>query len=67
MKENTNSKQISKNLDLDKCERVIDNLGSFSASCEECKQHLLELKDIFIQLEANVDWIGDTEIKHINN
>jgi hypothetical protein len=57
------SKPISTKLDLDKCERVVERLGSFSTSCEECQQHLLELKDHVLQLKANSNQLEDNEIK----
>jgi vacuolar-type H+-ATPase subunit I/STV1 len=59
----TISKELSKKLDLNKCERVVDKLDSFSASCEECQQHLVDLKNHFTQLEVNVDEI-DKGSKH---
>ncbi|MEH7224719.1 hypothetical protein V7112_13000 [Bacillus sp. JJ1566] len=58
------SEEISKKLNLDKSERVIEKLGPLSSSCEECQEQLLELKDSSVQLEANADRIGDSEIKH---
>lgn len=59
----TISKELSKKLDLNKCERVVEKLDSFSASCEECQQHLVDLKNHFTQLEANDDEI-DKDSKH---
>lgn len=51
----TNSEEISKKLDLNKCERVVQKLATFSDSCAKCQQHLLDLKNHFIQLEANIN------------
>ncbi|WP_010280707.1 hypothetical protein [Bacillus timonensis] len=51
----TISKESSKKLDLNKCERVVQRLESFSASCVEYEQYQVKLKDHLIQLEANVD------------
>lgn len=59
----TISKEHSKRLDLNKCERVVDKLGSFSEGCIECQQKLLNLKNHFEQLEAKVNEI-DKESKH---
>ncbi|MCH1624459.1 hypothetical protein [Fredinandcohnia quinoae] len=53
----------SKRLDLDKCERMIDRLGSLSVSCKKCQQYLLEVKDTIKQLESNADRIEKLEIK----
>ena len=59
----TVSEQISAKLNLAKCERIVEKLDSFSVSCEECQQLLLELKNHFIQLKENVNQIEDTELK----
>ncbi|MEH7237772.1 hypothetical protein [Bacillus sp. JJ1562] len=58
----TISKESCKKLDLNKCERVVQRLASFSDSCAECQQYLLDLRDYFIQLEANIDGI-ETDLK----
>ncbi|MEH7387022.1 hypothetical protein V7147_16665 [Bacillus sp. JJ1521] len=58
----TISKESSKKLDLNKCERVVNKLDSFSVTCEECQQHLLKLKNHFVQLESNAKEI-DMDIK----
>ncbi|OAS82751.1 MULTISPECIES: hypothetical protein [Metabacillus] len=57
------SKQIVTKLDLNKCERVIENLTSLSVGCEECQNHLLELKNHFEHLKTNVDQIEETDFK----
>ncbi len=49
---------ILKKLDLDKCERVADKLGSFS-DCEVCQNQLYDLKNYLNQLETNVDGINE--------
>jgi hypothetical protein len=59
----TVSKPISKQLDLDKCERVVEKLGSFSSSCKECQQQLLELMNYLILIKENIDRIDDTSLK----
>lgn len=43
-----------KKLDLDKSERVVDRLGSFSDGCKECQQQLLELKSHFAKLQEEI-------------
>ncbi|WP_246320038.1 hypothetical protein [Paenibacillus qinlingensis] len=59
----TVSKPISKKLDLHKCERVVEKLGSFSSSCKDCQQQLLELMNYFILIKENIDRIDDTKLK----
>jgi hypothetical protein len=59
----TVSKQTTTKLDLDKCERIVERLESFSASCEGCQQHLLEVKNHFTLLEVNVERIEETTFK----
>ncbi len=59
----TLSKESSKKLDLDKNERVVHRLASFSENCEVCQQELLALKDHFIQLEDKVDGFDMEVIK----
>ena len=58
------SKEQAKKLDLNKCERVVEKLDSFSTSCEECQQYLVDLKNHFIQLEANIDEIDQGSKQH---
>lgn len=57
------SKQIAMKLDLNKCERVIENLNSLSVGCEECQHHLLKFKNHFIHLKTNVNRIEETDFK----
>jgi hypothetical protein len=57
------SKKTMSKLDLDKCERIVERIGTFSASCEGCHQHLLEVKNHFTELETNVDRIEETTFK----
>lgn len=63
LRESTSQETVKK-LDLDKCERIVKKLASFSESCRECEKHLLELKTHFLQLEANIDQIA-TEVLHL--
>jgi hypothetical protein len=59
----TISKPISKKLDLDKCEQVVEKLGSFSSSCMDCQQLLLELMNYLTLIKENIDTIDDTKLK----
>jgi hypothetical protein len=59
----TVTQPISTKLELDKCERVVGRLGSFSTTCTECQHHLSEMNQHFKQLEARADQIGETEMK----
>jgi hypothetical protein len=59
----TVSKPISKELDLDKCERVVEKLGSFSSSCKDCQQQLHELKNHLILIQEDIDMIDDIKLK----
>ncbi|AIF43000.1 hypothetical protein [Virgibacillus sp. SK37] len=51
-------------LELDKCERIIQRLSSFSAECEECNQHFTLLEDDIIQLKDKLDHLEDLDLKH---
>lgn len=57
------NKKISTKLDLNKCERIVEKLGSLSIDCQECEQQLLECKNHFIKLKSNIDMIEETDIK----
>ena len=59
----TVSKPILKKLNLDRCERVVEKLGSFSASCKDCQQNLLELINYLQQINENTDSIDGTKLK----
>lgn len=67
----TINKNLLKEINFNKCERVIEKLDFFSASCGECQQFQLDLKSHFNRLEVNMERIGDTEMKQhkrlINN
>ncbi|WP_449536469.1 hypothetical protein [Ferdinandcohnia sp. Marseille-Q9671] len=52
---NTSSKERAKKLELDKCERLVQKMDSFSEKCVECREHLLVLKNQFRQLEENIE------------
>ncbi|MDQ0154696.1 hypothetical protein [Robertmurraya andreesenii] len=58
--------QTAKKLNLDKCERLIDRLSSFSDSCMECKQKLLELKSHFSDLQERLDLLQTDTLKPHN-
>ncbi|MBP1941208.1 hypothetical protein [Cytobacillus luteolus] len=60
----TVSKPMLKKLDLDKCERVVEKLYSFT-DCEECQHLFHELTNHLNQLESNVDKIADHECKQL--
>ncbi|WP_245864224.1 hypothetical protein [Fredinandcohnia onubensis] len=60
----TISKELSKKLDLNKCERVVDKLGSFSEGCVECQQHLLDLKNHFNKMVAKINEIDKDSNHH---
>jgi hypothetical protein len=54
---------IYKKLDLDKCERIVEKLGSFSSSCKDCQQHLLELMNVLNLIKGNFDRLDGTNLK----
>jgi hypothetical protein len=43
--------KVSKKLDLDKCERVLKRLDSFSPDCEDCSQLLIAFENHFSRLK----------------
>lgn len=45
--------KVSQKLDLDKCERVLKGLDSFSLDCEECSQLLMTFENHLIHLGEN--------------
>ena len=50
---NTVDGQLDKKLDLEKCSRIIEKLGTFATECEECTQHLFDLENHFTQLKGH--------------
>ncbi|WP_242634647.1 hypothetical protein [Bacillus timonensis] len=58
------SKENCKKLNLNKCERVVQKLASFSENCEDCQLYLLDLKNHFNQLEGNIDRIDTVLTQH---
>lgn len=58
----TVSKPISKKLQLDKVNRMVEKLDSFSASCEDCQQYLGELNDCLLSIKENPETIDDTNL-----
>jgi len=56
-------KNISTMLNLDKCERLVEKLGSLATTCKECEQYLLEFKEHCIHINANKDKIDKTIVK----
>lgn len=56
-------KKIAEKLELDKCDRIIKRLGSFSTECEVCAQSLADLEKDLTQLRNNLDKIDQNEIK----
>ncbi|MFP7300483.1 hypothetical protein [Neobacillus niacini] len=59
----TASIPIIKKLSLDKCERLAEKLGSFSSSCTDCQQHLLELENNLVQIKENTDSLDDSKLR----
>ncbi|MDR6555082.1 hypothetical protein [Paenibacillus qinlingensis] len=59
----TVSKSILKKLNLDKCERGVEKLDSFSSSCKDCEQQLLELMNCLMLIKEDTNRIEDTKLK----
>ena len=55
--------QVTKQLELDKCKRVIHRLGSFSSDCEECLQHLINFEKHIIQINDKRDHLTESDFK----
>lgn len=47
---NANDESTANKLNLEKCERIIDRLSTFSDSCKECNQSLYDMKDHISEL-----------------
>jgi hypothetical protein len=50
---NIASKQHVAKLELDKWERIVNRLASYSTSCKECREHLAEVETHFNQFQTN--------------
>ncbi|MCG1028908.1 hypothetical protein J5S49_11450 [Virgibacillus halodenitrificans] len=61
---NTVDEQLNLQLELNKCERIIQRLNSFSAACEECNQHFTLLEDDILQLKDKLGHLKDSDLKH---
>ncbi|WP_225228566.1 hypothetical protein [Bacillus sp. PS06] len=57
------SKDLITKLEIDKCERIVERLGTFSTNCHECQQQLIELKNHVEKLSDNLEQIEESEIK----
>lgn len=72
IKENVDQK-VSKELELDKCVRIIKRLDSFatSSNCKKCEHHLTELEDYFLRLKDTLTILTKDVLKEhrklINN
>ena len=68
---NTVDDEIAKKLELEKCNRIIQRLGSFSPDCEACDQHFIDLENHLMQLRDESDQLTDEDVKQhqqkINN
>jgi hypothetical protein len=60
---NTADNKIAAKLELDKCQRIIQKLSSFSSECAECNQHFIELEDHLIHLSNNINQLSEDELK----
>ena len=43
--------QTATKLSLEKCDRIIQKLGSFASNCKECEQHFVELENHISRLK----------------
>ncbi|WP_026562696.1 hypothetical protein [Bacillus sp. J37] len=57
------NKKTTGKLNLNKCERIAEKLDSLSGNCKECEQQLLELKNHFIKLKADIDGLDKNDLK----
>ena len=60
---NTADEQLDKKLELEKCHRIIEKLGTFATECEECSQHLFDLKCHFTQLNGHSTQLSDGDFQ----
>ncbi|MDQ0232683.1 hypothetical protein [Metabacillus malikii] len=55
--------QTFKKLELEKCERLVERLTSFSESCEECQRKFIEAEEHFSRLDEHIDQLPTSEMK----
>lgn len=55
--------KLSKHLDLEKCERIINRLAEFSSDCEACSQHFSDFENHLSQLLNQIESINKQNIK----
>ena len=55
--------QVAKKLELDKCERIIERVNSFSSECTECNQQFNDFENRILQLVAKFDQLTENDIK----
>lgn len=56
-------KKMVKQLELEKCRRMIDRLAEFSSDCELCTEHFAEFDNYLSQLSTQKDSFTKREIK----
>ncbi|MFA1819702.1 hypothetical protein ACDX78_05805 [Virgibacillus oceani] len=59
----TVDEEIAKKLELEKCDRIIQKLSSFSPDCEACDQHFIDLENHIMQLRDKSDQLTEEDIK----
>ncbi|MBM7602825.1 putative membrane protein YccC [Metabacillus crassostreae] len=58
------NKKINTRLDLNKCERVIDKLGTLASNCQECEQQLVEFENHYNHILENNNQLQESDYKH---
>jgi len=66
LKSNVDS-QVSQKLDLEKCERVLKRLDTFSPDCKDCKKLLLTFEDHLSQFRKKEQPFQKTDYKEHHN
>lgn len=60
---NSVDEKVATKLELDKCNRIIQRLSSFSSDCEECHQHFVYLESHIMQLKAKLEQLTESDFK----
>ncbi|MGP4038712.1 hypothetical protein ACTWP4_02205 [Gracilibacillus sp. D59] len=56
--------QVARKLELEKCNRIIQKLGTFSSDCKECSQSFVDLENHIKELINKREQLVENDFKH---